>query len=102
MGSGPDGSKNVKNHPFFKDIDWEKLDRKEIEPPFKPKVKSIDDTSQIDKMFTDEKPQDSLVETTLSETLQKFIIYILFLYKIFLRENNFEGFTFTAESTIDK
>lgn len=35
LGSGPDGSENVKKHPFFASIDWEKLERKEVEPPFK-------------------------------------------------------------------
>ena len=26
------------DHPFFKTIDWDRLDRKDVEPPFKPKV----------------------------------------------------------------
>jgi hypothetical protein len=38
LGSGPDGSMDIKNHPFFSSIDWEKLERKEITPPFVPKV----------------------------------------------------------------
>ncbi len=28
----------ITDQPFFKSINWDKLDRKEIEPPFKPKV----------------------------------------------------------------
>ncbi len=28
----------IRNHPFFQDIDWDKLERKELEPPYKPLV----------------------------------------------------------------
>ena len=28
--------KNVKEHPFFNDIDWLKLEQGHLEPPFKP------------------------------------------------------------------
>jgi len=35
----PDG--DIKYHPFFAEISWEKLDRRELEPPFKPQVVSI-------------------------------------------------------------
>lgn len=86
LGSGPDGSNDVKRHPFFRDIDWNKLDNYAIEPPFKPKVKNLDDISQIDQVFTDEKPQDSLTENSLSETI--------------VRENNFDGFTYNGESNM--
>jgi hypothetical protein len=43
LGSGSDGSEAVKNHPFFKGIDWDKLYNKELEPPFVPKVASPTD-----------------------------------------------------------
>lgn len=87
LGSGTDGGKAVKAHPFFKDLDWDKLDRREITPPFKPKVASESDTGQIDPVFTGEKPQDSFVENSLSETIQ--------------RENNFDGFTFVAPTAME-
>ena len=87
LGSGPNGSENVKKHPFFKSIDWEKLEKKELEPPFKPKVKSSTDISQIDTAFTAEKPQDSLVEDSLSETVKK---------------EAFDGFTFAAPSVLEE
>jgi serum/glucocorticoid-regulated kinase 2 len=88
LGSGTSGSQDVMNHAFFKDIDWKKLDRKEIEPPFKPKVKSENDISQIDTVFTSEKPQDSFVEHSLSETMQK--------------EGDFNGFTYVSKSALDE
>jgi len=30
---------DIKQHPFFAGIDFEKLDRKEVEAPFKPEMK---------------------------------------------------------------
>nr|CCA21231.1 protein kinase putative [Albugo laibachii Nc14] len=33
---GANGCSDVKTHPFFEDIDWDKLLRKEIQPPFRP------------------------------------------------------------------
>jgi len=87
LGSGTDGSNEVKRHVFFNGIDWEKLEKKDVEPPFKPKVKSETDISQIDTAFTLEKPQDSLVENTLSDTVA--------------RENNFDGFTFVAPNVME-
>jgi len=47
-------SEKIKNHEFFSPINWEKLLKKQISPPFKPNVKSADDISQIDTTFTDE------------------------------------------------
>jgi len=29
---------NIKSHSFFKTIPWQALERREVEPPFKPKV----------------------------------------------------------------
>jgi len=46
------GNKNdveeVLGHPFFKDINMEKLLNKEIDPPFKPNIKSSVDLSNFD------------------------------------------------------
>ena len=30
----------IRDHPFFRDIDWVALEAKKLEPPFKPKVVS--------------------------------------------------------------
>jgi len=87
LGSGPSGSEDVRRHPFFKEIDFEKLERKEYEAPYRPKVKNEQDVTQIDPAFTSERPQDSLVENALSETMQ--------------REGNFDGFTYTSPTVMD-
>ena len=43
----------IKNHEFFKDIDWIKMEKKEITPPYKPKIKFAGDVGNFDTMFTD-------------------------------------------------
>ncbi|KAG9353229.1 hypothetical protein JZ751_017805 [Albula glossodonta] len=48
---------NLRAHPFFKNISWPALERREVEPPFKPKVKSANDCSNFDREFLSEKPR---------------------------------------------
>jgi len=62
LGSGKDGIVFIKKHPWFAPIDWEKLEKKELNPPFKPKVRSETDTRQFDTTFTREVAQDTVVE----------------------------------------
>jgi len=42
----------IKAHPFFKEINWDLLLKKELTPPFIPQVQGEDDTSNIDPSFT--------------------------------------------------
>ena len=58
LGGGENGINKIKNHPYFKGIDWEKYSKKEIEPPFVPELNDELDLKYFDKMFTEE-PVDS-------------------------------------------
>jgi len=51
----------IKSHPFFKDVDWEKLMRKEIPSGYVPKVKGKADTTNFDDTFTAEPAVDTMV-----------------------------------------
>lgn len=93
-----DDAEEIKAHPFFSDIDWVALSKKNIVPPFKPKVKSVLDTSNFDPEFTNAlQNSESLnaraaqlaagampASTPLSPGMQA----------------NFKGFTFVDESSI--
>ena len=68
LGSGRDGTNEIKDHEFFKDVNWDAMLRKEVPAPFVPKIEHITDTSNIDKMFTREKPMETPEE---SHFLQK-------------------------------
>ena len=68
---GFQGVSTIKTHPFFKDIDWNKLNSKGYIPPYKPQVKDSLDISNISSEFTNEKPMDSVVDDYLSESVQK-------------------------------
>ncbi|XP_042100436.1 ribosomal protein S6 kinase alpha-1 isoform X3 [Ovis aries] len=59
LGSGPDGAEEIKRHVFYSTIDWNKLYRREIKPPFKPAVAQPDDTFYFDTEFTSRTPKDS-------------------------------------------
>ncbi|XP_065433210.1 ribosomal protein S6 kinase alpha-1 isoform X7 [Chrysemys picta bellii] len=59
LGSGTDGAEEIKRHPFYSTIDWNKLYRREIKPPFKPAVARPDDTFYFDTEFTSRTPKDS-------------------------------------------
>jgi hypothetical protein len=35
------GDQAILTHPFFKEIDWEALEKRQVRPPFKPKIVSF-------------------------------------------------------------
>ncbi|XP_078265588.1 ribosomal protein S6 kinase alpha-3-like isoform X2 [Rhinoraja longicauda] len=59
LGAGPDGVEEIKRHGFFSTIDWNKLCRREIQPPFKPAIGRPEDTFYFDPEFTAKTPKDS-------------------------------------------
>ena len=78
------GAEQIMSHPWYAAIDWDKLARKEVKPPWIPPVKSAEDTTQIDPMFLDEpiKKEDTKIT-------QKTV------------DDDFNGFTFVGNSELD-
>lgn len=36
-----DGEREIKTHSFFRLIDWQKIEAREVQPPFKPRIVRI-------------------------------------------------------------
>ncbi|BFZ62958.1 Serine/threonine-protein kinase [Saitoella coloradoensis] len=77
----------LKEHPFFDNIDWNAMLRKEVPPPFKPTLTSELDTSNFDPEFTNApatvRPGNEITASTpLSPGMQE----------------KFKGFTFVDEN----
>ncbi len=87
LGSGPGGTDEIKQADFFKNLDFERVFRKEYTPEFKPpKGRSEGDAANFDAEFTTERAVDSVVTTHMSETAKE--------------KSNFAGFTYQNEGAM--
>lgn len=56
------GVLDLMKHPFFDNIDWDKLAERRVEAPYVPNLASNTDVSNFDAEFTNETPRDSELE----------------------------------------
>lgn len=73
----------LKRHPFFKSINWEKIENLRVPPPMVPRVSDEADTSYFDKKFTDMSASDLFCDAVIDE-----------------RNNLFRGFSFCRRDSI--
>jgi serum/glucocorticoid-regulated kinase 2 len=52
----------LREHPFFSDINWKAISTKSHESVYIPKVRGLEDTSCIDKLFTKEGLEETPVD----------------------------------------
>jgi len=66
------GMEDIINHPWFADVDRQKLVSKQIVPEFKPKLtKNVFDVSNFDKMFTSEEAVHSVIPQNTQRKIAK-------------------------------
>ena len=80
MGSETD-VEELKAHPWFANIDWDALYKKEVSPPWMPAVESAEDVQYVDGEFLSQNIHDKAHRKKLSNSLQ----------------SKFEGFTFAGD-----
>lgn len=66
------GEKGILTNPFFHEkIDWDLLEKRQIKPPFKPKIKSRTDANNFDKDFTSEEPTLTPVDMSVVKAINQ-------------------------------
>ncbi|KAJ5130765.1 uncharacterized protein N7515_006804 [Penicillium bovifimosum] len=92
-------AKELMAHPFFHDIDWDTLCRKEVIPPFKPQLQSETDTSNFDPEFTNAMELNNSLNLRAANLANGLMPASTPLSPGM--QANFKGFTFVNESSID-
>jgi serine/threonine protein kinase len=82
LGYGVDGSKKIKDHCYFKGVNWDDAWNQKLTPPFIPELKGETDLSYFDKMFTNEKIEGSKVSEAPAS----------------IANSEYKGFTYVTDS----
>eukprot|EP00357_Protocruzia_adherens_P002555 CAMPEP_0115016588 /NCGR_PEP_ID=MMETSP0216-20121206/27543_1 /TAXON_ID=223996 /ORGANISM="Protocruzia adherens, Strain Boccale" /LENGTH=535 /DNA_ID=CAMNT_0002387107 /DNA_START=45 /DNA_END=1652 /DNA_ORIENTATION=- len=77
----------IKEHPFFASINWGKLDKMEIDPPYVPDLENELDTKYFDEEFTSEEAISTMVPRQNLEVIME-------------HQNEFQGFTFIPQNNL--
>jgi serine/threonine protein kinase len=62
LGMGPARAADIRAHPWFKDVDFDLLFRKELTPPWQPDVKNVMDFKYVPKRLQVADARDSEIE----------------------------------------
>ncbi|EDV47301.1 putative protein kinase C delta type homolog isoform X2 [Drosophila erecta] len=80
IGSQYSPAGDIADHIFFRPIDWALLEKRQIEPPFKPQVKHPLDTQYFDRVFTRERVRLTPIDKEILASMD---------------QKQFHGFTYT-------
>lgn len=72
LGSGENGSEDIKGHKWFKTINWKKLDSREIKPSFVPRVLDCECTDNFEECWTAMPAVDSPAATPKTDQKDPF------------------------------
>lgn len=68
LGSGLKGSDEIKDHKWFRPINWKKLEAREIHPSFRPEIAGTHCVANFDKCWTDMSLVDSPISSPKDNT----------------------------------
>ncbi|CAR22025.1 protein kinase C [Lachancea thermotolerans CBS 6340] len=71
LGAGPRDAAEVMAEPFFRNINFDDILHKRVQPPYIPEIKAADDTSYFEKEFTSAPPTLTPLPSVLSSSLQE-------------------------------
>ncbi|RMZ76047.1 hypothetical protein DV737_g4994, partial [Chaetothyriales sp. CBS 132003] len=86
LGVGPNDLAVIKRHRFFRKIEWQKLENRELEAPIKPLVTDPEAAENFDRAFTERALDAGGVQRRHSRTLSK--------------SDPFGGFSYVASSSL--
>ncbi|XP_047514678.1 putative protein kinase C delta type homolog isoform X8 [Pieris napi] len=78
---------DVRDHPFFREVPWDRLERRDLPAPFKPRVRHPLDTQYFDRAFTCERPRLTAVEPHVLRSMD---------------QGPFKGFSYTNPNASDR
>ena len=87
LGAGPKDALEVRRHAFFRNLNWDQVLERRLEPPFRPTLNSEVDTSLFDPKFTGQNPVESLEDD--SPALSASAVDV------------FQGFTYVAPNVLE-
>ncbi|XP_031622139.1 uncharacterized protein LOC116340079 isoform X2 [Contarinia nasturtii] len=84
LGASTSPHGEITDNVFFYEIDWKKLEKRQLDPPFKPKIKHPLDTQYFDKTFTRERVRLTPIDKDILQSID---------------QHQFQGFTYTNPNT---
>ncbi|GAB1600386.1 calcium-dependent protein kinase C isoform X1 [Argonauta hians] len=80
LGCTNNGERDIKDHAFFRRIDWAKVESRDVQPPYKPKIHDSRKAENFDKMFTSKDvkmtPTDSLIIMNIDDSAFRNFSYV--------------------------
>ncbi|EZG79926.1 protein serine/threonine kinase catalytic domain protein [Gregarina niphandrodes] len=70
LGGSARDADEIKEHPFFKGIDWRKIETKQVTPPFQPQLDGEMDTQYFDREFVKLPAVNSEVADSINESVR--------------------------------
>jgi len=72
LGNSSADAKDIMEHTFFRNINWQDLRNGKVKPPYKPVVSGPEDTRNIDTLFLNERvketPEQSMTGSQKNKT----------------------------------